>query len=117
MLIRKIKNSLPSIFEKRNLPSCVFSYADFKNIRFFGRITPFWKLQLIEVHGGKGEKRKELEEESGKGRKLGEMMKRWKEEKIKEQERGRGNGIQDEEGNRKAGNLLFLRLTKEIIHP
>ena len=58
-----------------------------------------------------------MEEESGKRRKLGKMMKRWKEDKIKEQERGRGNGIQDEEGNRKAGSLLFLCLTKEIIHP
>ena len=58
-----------------------------------------------------------MEEESGKGRKLGEMMKRWKEEKIKEQESGRGNGIKDEEGKMKVGSLLFLGLTKEVIHP
>ena len=58
MLIRRIKNSLPSIFEKRISPSCVVFYADFKNIRFFGRITPFWELQLIEVWGGKGGKKK-----------------------------------------------------------
>ena len=45
----------------------------------------------MKVKGGKVGKRKELEEDSGKGRKLGEMMRRWKEEKIKEQERGRGN--------------------------
>ena len=48
-----------------------------------------------------------MEEESGKGRKLGKMMKRWKEDKIKEQERGRGNGIKDEEGKMKAGSILF----------
>ena len=53
----------------------------------------------MKVKGGKGGKRKELEEESGKGRMLGEMMKRWKEEKIKEQERGIGNWI--------AESLLF----------
>ena len=34
-----------------------------------------------------------MEEESGKRRKLGKMMKRWKEDKFEEQERGRGNGI------------------------
>ena len=66
----------------------------------------------MRVKGGKGGKRKELEEESGKGRKLGKMMRRWKEEKIKEQERGRGNGIKDEEGKMKAESLLFLGLTK-----
>ena len=44
------------------------------------------------------------------------MMRRWKEEKIKEQERGRGNEIKDEEGNMKAERLLFLSLTKEVIH-
>ena len=71
----------------------------------------------MKVKGGNGGKRKELEEESGKGRKLGEMMKRWKEEKIKEQERGRGNGIKDEEGKMKAESLLFLGLTKEVIDP
>ena len=71
----------------------------------------------MKVKGGKGGKRKELEEESGKGRKLGEMMKRWKEEKIEEQERGRGNGIKDEEGKMKAKSLLFLGLTKENILP
>ena len=71
----------------------------------------------MKVKGGKVGKRKELEEESGKGRKLGEMMKRWKEEKIKEQERGRGNRIKDEEGKMKAGSLLFLGRTKEVIHP
>ena len=58
-----------------------------------------------------------MEEDSGKGRKLGEMMKRWKEEKIEEQERGRGNGIKDEEGKMKAKSLLFLALTKENILP
>ena len=31
-LIRKIKKSLPSIFENRNSPSRVVYYADFKNI-------------------------------------------------------------------------------------
>ena len=36
------------------------------------------------------------------------MMKRWKEEKIKEHERGRGNGIKEEEGKMKAESLLFL---------
>ena len=71
----------------------------------------------MKVKGGKGGKRKELEEESGKGRKLGEMMRRWKEEKIKEQERGRGNGIKDEEGKMKAESPLFLGLTKEVIQP
>ena len=71
----------------------------------------------MKVKGGKVGKRKELEEESGKGRKLGEMMRRWKEEKIKEQERGRGNEIKDEEGKMKAKSLLFLGLTKEVIHP
>ena len=70
----------------------------------------------MKVKGGKGAKRKELEEESGKGRKLGNMMRRWKEEKIKEQERGRGNEIKDEEGKMKAERLLFLGLTKEVIH-
>ena len=45
------------------------------------------------------------------------MMKKWKEEKIKEQERGRENGIKDEEGKMEAENLLFLGLTKEVIHP
>ena len=45
------------------------------------------------------------------------MMKRWKEDKIKEQERGRGNGNKDEEGKMKAESLLFLGLTKEVIHP
>ena len=71
----------------------------------------------MKVKGGKVRKRKELEEESGKGRKLGEMMKRWREEKIKEQERGRGNRIKDEEGKMKAESLLFLGLTKEVIDP
>ena len=70
----------------------------------------------MKVKGGKVGKRKELEEESGKGRKLGKMMRRWKEEKIKEQERGRGNEIKDEEGKMKAESLLFLGLTKEVIH-
>ena len=70
----------------------------------------------MKVKGGKVGKRKKLEEDSGKGRKLGEMMKRWKEEKIKEQERGRGNRIKDEEGKMKAESLLFLGLTKEVIH-
>ena len=58
-----------------------------------------------------------MEEKSGKGRKLSKMMKRWKEEKIEEQERGRGNGIKDEEGKMKVKSLLFLGLAKEIIHP
>ena len=98
MLIRKIKNSLPSIFEKRISPSCVVFYADFKNIRFFGRITPFWKLQHIEVQGGKGEKTKELEEESGKRRKLGKMRKRWKEEKIKERREEEEMGLKMRKG-------------------
>ena len=71
----------------------------------------------MKVKGGKVGKRKELEEDSGKGRKLGKMMKRWREEKIKEQERGRGNRIKDEEGKMKAESLLFLGLTKEVIHP
>ena len=39
-----------------------------------------------------------MEEESGKERELGEMMKRWKEDKIKEQERGRGDGIKMRKG-------------------
>ena len=91
-------------------------YADFKNVRFFCGIPPFWKLQRIEVQGGKVGKRKEVEAESGKERKLGKMMRRWKEEKIKEQERGRGNEIKDEEGKMKAERLLFLGLTKEVIH-
>ena len=34
VLIRKMKNSLRSIFEKRISLSCVFSYADFKNISY-----------------------------------------------------------------------------------
>ena len=71
----------------------------------------------MKVKGGKVRKRKELEEESGKGRKLGEMMKRWREEKIKEQERGRGNRIKDEEGEMKAESLLFIGLTKEVVDP
>ena len=58
-----------------------------------------------------------MEEGSGKRRKLGKMMKRWKEDKIEEQERGRGNGIKDEEGKMKAESLLFLGLTKEVIYP
>ena len=89
---------MPSIFEKRNSPSGVVYYADFKNIRFFGRITPFWKLQLIEVQGGKDEKRKELEEESGKRRKWGKMRKRWKEEKIKERREEEETGIKMRKG-------------------
>ena len=36
------------------------------------------------------------------------------EDEIKEQERGRGNGIWDDEGNSKAGSR-FLCLTNEII--
>ena len=71
----------------------------------------------MKVKGGKVGKRKELEEDSGKGRKLGEMMKRWREEKIEEQERGRGNRIKDEEGEMKAESLLFLGLTKEVVDP
>ena len=71
----------------------------------------------MKVKGGKVGKRKELEEDSGKGRKLGKMMKRWREEKIEEQERGRGNRIKDEEGEMKAESLLFLGLTKEVIDP
>ena len=63
----------------------------------------------MKVKGGKVGKRKELEEESGKGRKLGEVMRRWKEEKIKEQERGRGNEIKDEEGKIKAERLLLKK--------
>ena len=42
-------------------------------------------------------------------------MKRWKEEKIKEHERGRGNGIKEEEGKMKAESLLFLGLNKSYI--
>ena len=33
------------------------------------------------------------------------------------EERGRGNGIKDEEGKMKAESLLFLGLTKEVIDP
>ena len=47
----------------------------------------------MEIKGGKVGKRKELEQGSGKERKFNKMMKRWKEDKIKELERGRGNGI------------------------
>ena len=112
MLMRKIKNSLPSIFEKWNSPSCVVFYADFKNIRFFGRITPFWKLQHIEVQGGKGEKTKELEEERGKRRKLGKNEEEVEGGENQGEERGRGNGNKDEEGKMKAESLLFLGLTK-----
>ena len=52
----------------------------------------------MKVKGGKVGKRKELEEESGKGRKLGEMMKRWREEKIKEQEREEETGLKMRKG-------------------
>jgi len=37
--------------------------------------------------------REERQEKGKNWRKLGKMMKRWKEDKIEEQERGRGNGI------------------------
>ena len=88
MLCRKIKKSFLSIFFKRNLQSFAVCHADFKNIRFFLRITALWKLQHMEIKGGKVGKRKELEEGSGKERKFDKMMKRWKEDKIKEQEGG-----------------------------
>ena len=65
----------------------------------------------VTAQGGKSEKRKELEEESGKRRKLGKMRKRWKIGNQGE-ERGRGNGIKDEEGKIKAVSLMFSGLSK-----
>ena len=52
----------------------------------------------MKVKGGKGGKRKELEEESGKGRKLGEMIERWKEDKIKERREEEETGIKMRKG-------------------
>ena len=41
--------------------------------------------------GRKGREKERIGGRERKRRKLGEMMKRWKEDKIKEQERGRGD--------------------------
>ena len=79
------------------LQSYAVCHADFKNRILFA----YHCVLEVTAHrslGRKGMKRKEMEEESGKERELGEMMKRWKEDKIKEQERGRGDGIKMRKG-------------------
>ena len=61
-------------------------YADVKKIFLLYHAT--LEVTAHKVYGGKRGKRKE--EESRKERKFDKMIKKWKENRIKEQERGIG---------------------------